>query len=150
MPYQDARFDRAVLLHVGMNIADKKALFTEIARVTKPGGLLGVYDVMRRGDQKLDYPVAWAREAATSFLGSPSDYRQALQAAGFEIVEEIDKRELALEFFANLRARQAAGGAPPLGLHIVMGKDAPQKMANMFAALQAGAIAPVQMLARRA
>lgn len=149
MPYEDAGFDRVAMLHVGMNIADKHALFAEIARVTRPGGLLAVYDVMRCGDWRLAYPVAWAREEATSFLASPGDYRQALKAGGFEVLEETDKRELALEFFTNLKERLAASGPPPLGLHIVMGKEAPQKVANMFAALQAGAIAPVQILARR-
>ncbi len=150
MPFDDASFDRVAMLHVGMNIEDKNALFAEIARVTRPGGFLVVYDVMRRGAQELAYPVAWAREAATSFLAAPEDYRQALRASRFEVLEETDKSELALEFFTNLKARLATSGPPPLGLHIVMGKEAPQKVANMFAALRAGAIAPVLVLARRA
>ena len=31
MPYEDASFDRVTMLHVGMNISDKSALFSEIA-----------------------------------------------------------------------------------------------------------------------
>jgi ubiquinone/menaquinone biosynthesis C-methylase UbiE len=148
-PFEDAGFDRATLLHVGMNIADKTSLFAEIARVTKPGGYLVVYDVMRGNDRPVAFPVAWAKDEATSFVGSPGDYRNALEASGFAVVEEIDKRDVALDFFAKLKARLAAGGPPPLGLHIVMGKDAPQKVANMFSALETGAVTPVQMLARR-
>ena len=149
MPYEDSSFDRCTMLHVGMNISDKNALFSEIARVMKPGGYLVVYDVMRSDDQPLAYPVAWAQDEATSFVGSIEDYRNAMEANGFEILEEINKRDLALEFFKNIKARLAEGGAPPLGLHIVMGKEAPQKVANMSANIQKGAIAPVQVLARR-
>ncbi len=148
-PYEDSSFDRAVMLHVGMNIEDKTALFSEIARVTKPGGYLVVYDVMLSNDQPLAYPVAWARDEATSFVGSPQHYRKALEAGGFAVLEETSKRDFALEFFKKLKARLAAGEPPPLGLHIVMGKDAPQKVANMYAGLDSGAIAPVQMLTRR-
>jgi SAM-dependent methyltransferase len=78
-------FDAATLLHVGMNIPDKTLLFAEAARVLKPGGVLGVYDVMRTGEEEPDYPVAWAASAATSFLATPADYRHALEAAGFAI-----------------------------------------------------------------
>jgi ubiquinone/menaquinone biosynthesis C-methylase UbiE len=148
-PYAESSFDRATMLHVGMNIADKAALFSEIARVVKPGGYLVVYDVMRSGGGPLAYPVAWASDETTSFVGSPTDYREALDASGFDVLEETGKRDFALEFFRVLKARLAAGGPPPLGLHIVMGKDAPQKVANMHAGLETGAITPVQLLAQR-
>ena len=55
-PFADASFDAAFMLHVGMNIADKAALFAEIWRVLKPGGVLGIYDVMRIGDGDLTFP----------------------------------------------------------------------------------------------
>jgi hypothetical protein len=47
-----------------------------------------------------------------------------------------------------MQARQAAGPSP-LGLQIIMGPEAPQKMANMIAAIRAGAIAPVEIIAQR-
>ena len=49
MPFGDAEFDRASMLHVGMNITDKSALMSEICRVMKPGGTFAIYDVMRVG-----------------------------------------------------------------------------------------------------
>lgn len=149
MPFEASSFDRATMLHVGMNIADKNALFREIGRVTKPGGYLVVYDIMRTDDQPLSYPVAWAASEATSFLATAEAYRSALEESGFAVLEEINKRDVALEFFGKMKARLAEGGPPPLGLHIVMGKDAPQKVANMFANIEKGSIAPVQMLAQR-
>ena len=149
MPYDTASFDRATMLHVGMNIVDKDALFSEISRVTKPGGYIGIYDVMRTGDAPIAYPVAWAQDETTSFVGSVDDYRDGLEANGFEIVELIDKSDVALTFFKNMKAKLAESGPPPIGLHIVMGPSAPQKVGNMFANIDNGTIAPVQILARR-
>lgn len=148
-PYDDGRFDHATMLHVGMNIDDKAALMAEIARVTKPGAMFGVYDVMAHNDEPIAYPVAWASDAETSFLATPDQYCAALEDAGFEIVETEDKREVALKFFETIKARLAAGGPPPLGLHIVMGADAKTKVGNMHANIECGAISPVQILARR-
>jgi len=148
-PYGDGRFDRATMLHVGMNIADKAALMAETARVTKPGAMFGVYDVMRQNARPIAYPVAWAADDATSFLASPDEYCSAMQDAGFEILETEDKREVALKFFETIKARLAKGAPPPLGLHIVMGEDAKTKVGNMHANIESGAISPVQILARR-
>ncbi|MBV9444696.1 MAG: methyltransferase domain-containing protein [Streptosporangiaceae bacterium] len=47
LPLPDDAVDRACMLHVGMNIADKATLFAEVRRVLVDGGLFGVYDVMR-------------------------------------------------------------------------------------------------------
>ncbi|HUT49429.1 MAG TPA: methyltransferase domain-containing protein [Alphaproteobacteria bacterium] len=57
LPFDAGTFDGAAMLHVGMNIADKARLFTEAARTLKPGGRMGVYDVMRIGEGALAYPV---------------------------------------------------------------------------------------------
>lgn len=150
LPFENDVFDRASMLHVGMNIADKKTLTSEAGRVLKSGGLFGVFDVMRLGDEPIEYPVAWAADESTSFVGSIDDYRAALVEAGFEIVEVVEKREFALKFFEAIKARLANGGPPPLGLHIVMGSDAKVKVGNMHANLEKGTISPVQILARRA
>jgi MPBQ/MSBQ methyltransferase len=148
-PFPSNQFDRCMMLHVGMNISDKAALFAELARVLKPDGYLVVYDVMRTGSGPIEYPVAWANDETTSFLASPAEYAQALRGGGFEILEQADKRDFALEVFMKMKARLAESGPPPLGLHILMGQDAPRKVGNMIANLRSRAIAPVQILARR-
>lgn len=151
MPFADGSFAAAYMLHVGMNIADKAALARAVARVLAPGGTFGIYDVMLTGDPNLVFPVPWAAGPETSAVATPEDYRAALTTAGFEIVSERNRRDFALDFFHKMRARaQAAGGPPALGLHIVMGPDAPAKIANMIANIDAGRIAPVEIVARRA
>lgn len=149
LPFDAAEFSAATLLHVGMNLPDKTRLFAEVARVLEPGGVFVVYDVMRLREAEPAFPTAWAASPATSFLATPATYRDALTSAGFTILDECDRTELALSMFARLRARMAAAGPPPVGLHILMGADAATKIANMVRALDEGVIAPIEMLCEK-
>ncbi len=147
MPFEDSSFDKAVQLHVGMNIADKVALFREVHRVVRPGGRFGVYDIMRVTDGTIEFPVPWATDASMSFVEDLSTYGNALELAGFETAEIRNRRQFAVEFFGAMRANAlAAGGPPPLGLHLILGKDASTKLANVIDAIDAGVIAPVEII----
>ena len=149
LPFGDAAFDGATLLHVGMNIADKRGLCAGVHRVLRPGGFFAIYDVMRTGPGALDFPVPWSGSAETSHVEPPETYRAALTEAGFTILAERNRAAFARDFFAALRARQATSGPSPLGIQIIMGPTAPQKLANVTALLERGVIAPVEMIARR-
>ena len=151
MPFEADTFDRAYMLHVGMNIDDKRQLCAEIHRVLRPGAYFGIYDVMRTGEGELAYPVPWAETPATSAVHSVDDYRVALRAADFVTMTERNRRDFALEFFAKLKARTTgASGPAPLGLHILMGHTSSQKIANMVANIASGTLAPVEIVARKA
>jgi len=149
-PFQDETFDGSYMMHVGMNIEDKAQLFTEIYRVLRPGSFFGVYDVMRLKDGELIYPVPWATDRSTSKLATPDEYRQALADAGFEITKENNRRDFALDFFKQLRAKtEASGGPPPLGLHTLMQESTTEKIKNMINNISEGYIAPVEVIARK-
>jgi ubiquinone/menaquinone biosynthesis C-methylase UbiE len=150
LPFTSGSFDGACMLHVGMNIADKAKLFAEVRRVLKPGAVFGIYDIMRQDEGEIAYPVPWAETPETSFVAAPATYRHLLREAGFEIAGERERRQFAIEFFSKIRARIAESGMPPLGLHIVIAEDFPRKMANMVANIEAGRIAPVEIIARAA
>lgn len=149
MPFEDASFDAAMMLHVGMNIPDKPGLCAEVARTLNPGGIFGIYDVMVTGAGELIFPVPWASAADQNAAATPDVYKAALEASGFEIVAERNRRDFAISFFQDMRARAAqADGPPPLGLHIAMGAAAPIKIANMIANIEAGRVAPVELIAK--
>jgi ubiquinone/menaquinone biosynthesis C-methylase UbiE len=148
MPFEASSFDGAYTIHVGMNVEDKAALFAEVRRVLKPGAVFGIYDVMREGGGEIRFPVPWASKADTSFVEAASVYRQQLEAAGFEIRKERNRREFGIEFLRAVRARAAAGngGTPALGLNLLMGSTTPQKISNLIEGLERGILAPVEMV----
>ena len=148
LPLPDAGFDLALLLHVGMNVPDKEALFREARRVLRKSGTFAVYEVMRMSNGDLAFPVPWAETPNLSAVETPQTYRAAAQAAGFTLEVEENRREVALDFFSRLQAQAASGAPPTLGLHNLMGPTVKEKVANMIAAVRAGTIAPVQMIFR--
>ena len=87
------------MLHVGMNIADKAVLFAQVRQALKPGGVLGVYDVMRERDGALAYPLPWAAGPQTNHLDSRATYARRLAVAGFEVVKQRSRRDFAVTFF---------------------------------------------------
>lgn len=147
MPFENEMFDGALMLHVGMNIEDKDQLFSEVYRVLKPGALFGIYDIMQIGTGDIAFPVPWASDESISKLATPRQYRDGLDAVGFEVVKENNRRDFALEFFKQMRSRmEANGGPPPLGLHTLMRETTPVKIKNMVDNIAADLIAPVEMI----
>lgn len=148
MPLASHTFDAATTFHAAMNIFDRPALYEEIARVVKPGAALCIYDVMKMGKTPVVYPVPWAETPGTSHLVSPDEMHQLLSAAGFEIEQQEDRTASAVEFFQRVSSAQGDGPSP-LGIHLLMGPNAKEKIANTKANIEAGCIAPVLTIARR-
>ncbi|MBT7951061.1 MAG: methyltransferase domain-containing protein, partial [Gammaproteobacteria bacterium] len=120
--FDNDSFDGAYMMHVGMNIKDKPALFEEVFRCLRPGSLFAIFDVMQTGEGELDFPVPWATESTSSAVTTINNYKSALENVGFVIEAERNRRDFAIEFFEQLRAKTASSkGRPALGLHILMG-----------------------------
>lgn len=150
LPFADSSFDVATMLHAGMNIPDKPKLAAEVARVLKPGGKFGIYDVMRIGEGELVYPVPWAKTPETSALEKPEVYKAALQQAGLSVVHERNRREFAMAHFEGMIAKmKTAGGPPALGQHVLMGRMRPEMVKNMMANVHNGLIAPVEIIGQK-
>jgi ubiquinone/menaquinone biosynthesis C-methylase UbiE len=150
MPFTDESFDAAFMLHVGMNIANKAGLFSEVYRLIKPRAIFGIYDVMQTSGEALTYPVPWSSVPGTSALATQEQYIEDLEQAGFGVIKIRDRREFAAEFFAETRRRmEQAGGAPPLGVHIAMGESAPIKIRNMVDNIAAGRVSPVEIFVNK-
>lgn len=146
LPFAADTFDGAYEIHVGMNIADKAGVFREVARVLKPGARFSIYDLMRANDSTLAFPLPWAQTPETSFVASVDDYRRDLEAAGFRIDHLRDRRQFGIEFMQRTMSR-ASSGPPTLGIHVLMGEQAPRMLKNVQAAIASGAITPVELVA---
>jgi ubiquinone/menaquinone biosynthesis C-methylase UbiE len=117
MPFEKDQFNGAYMLHVGMNIEDKRKLFSEVGRTLKSGSFFGIYDIMKIQEGEMAYPVPWASESRICKLDSLQRYKELLEESGFEIVGKSVRREFALDFFKNMKAKMEANGGPaPLGL----------------------------------
>lgn len=151
MPFPDASFDGAYSMNVSMNIADKPALYAEVARVLKPGGWLALSEVAKGPGAPLEYPVPWATRADDSFLATPKETLRALEAAGFEVVHWRETAAEAIAFSARGLATSARGEKPPQrAVPLVHGEIAAQAVRNAARGVAEGRIVPVEILCRLA
>ena len=134
MPFDDSAFDRAMMLHVGMNIADKAALM-QTARVLEPGGLFCVYDMMRVRQGTLTFPLPWASDASVRSAAGPRgadlmswETRQYIDAAAQAglVLAPYDEFHV-----GGLAAMSAFHVDPALGRHVMKPLPRPV-LSNIF------------------
>ena len=130
LPFEDDRFDIAWTEHVQMNIADKKQFYSEIARVLKPGGRFVFHDVFRGSGDSPFYPLPWAEQESFSFLATEEEARTIFDQVGLTIDQWNVKIQESLEFFKMTIAKIEVDGPPPLGIHLLMGDNARDKLQN--------------------
>jgi len=115
-----------------MNIEDKRAFVSEAARVLKPEGKLAYFDILSKNGQGLYFPVPWAQDNSISFLCSSAEWNELLSAAGLKEETKKNITAKAIEWFKNFFKTVKTHGAPVVGLNLLMGKDAPIKLQNIF------------------
>jgi MPBQ/MSBQ methyltransferase len=138
LPFEDHSFDAAMMVHVGMNVPDKAALFAEVHRVLVPGGTFGLYEQVRGSEGALTYPLPWAEDERSSFVESAADYERHLTAAGFTVSEVEDRTA-------------ATSGPPPAGpvsIAVIFGPVFGQRIGNNISASKAGLLRAVVITAR--
>jgi MPBQ/MSBQ methyltransferase len=147
-PFATGKFDAAINIHVAMNIRNRSGLYKEIARVLRPGAMFGVYDVMMGPNEGLHFPLHWAETPGTSHVISMSQTGALLGAAGF-LIEHIEERKESALAFLHERLAALAKGTPLLGVHVLLGDNAREKIENMIRNLEEARATPVIMIVRR-
>lgn len=133
LPFPDDSFDAVWMQNVGMNIADKQALYAEIYRVLKPGGRYA-FQEMAAGEGATSYfPLPWATDPADSFLISGDELCSLLGEKGFiaELFEDTSDAHL------NMASATAAPSPLTLGVYV---DNLAQKAGNARRSLEEGQI----------
>ena len=146
LPFEASSFDIVWTQHVAMNIFDRAVLYSEAYRVLRPGGHLAIYDITAGDGRPVHFPVPWSRFPETSYLTTPDEMRNFLTQQGFQVKTWEDCTESGIKWFAELKKVQAE--IPPsskaLGLHVVMGPEFKDMVANLALNMEEGRIGIIQ------
>jgi ubiquinone/menaquinone biosynthesis C-methylase UbiE len=123
LPFEENQFDAAFMIHVNMNIADKKGLFKEAGRVLKSRGKLVLWEIFRTVASELTYPVPWAEDGSFSFLIPMPAMIALIETAGFRTLRVDDATAEAAEWVRARLApkRDCRPRAPRPNLDLVLG-----------------------------
>ncbi len=150
MPFADASFDGAYSMNVSMNIADKAGFYKEIHRVLRPGACLALSEIAQGPNSGLDFPTPWARTAESSFLATPSETREGLEASGFTVMKSRDTAKEVLAFGARSRAMVERGEKPPNRAVQLIHEDlAAEVMANASRGIAEARTIPIEVFCRK-
>lgn len=130
LPFDGGAFDHVWCHNVTMNIADKKALAAEVARVLKPGGRFSCAEIAQGPAGPPVYPLPWASDPTLSFLATPAEMRAHLEAGGFRVLEQIDLSETSRAAIRDNMKRAEGGELPRQRIDVVMGDDFPVRARN--------------------
>jgi len=140
LPFENNSFDAVFTQHVQMNIADKKTFYNEVHRVLLTGARFVYYDILSCDQLPIQFPVPWAPDASVNFLVTSQQLHELLAATGFQRIQVKDETARGIGFFNNLFTRIAQKGLPALGLHLLMGETAQEKLSNLRTNLIEGRI----------
>ncbi|MER8478692.1 methyltransferase domain-containing protein [Mesorhizobium sp. M1163] len=108
LPFADGAFDVVFSKDALLHVANKDALFAEIFRVLKPGGVFAASNWMisHDGEPSPEMKAYVAAEGLSFAMASPARYVQAMRQAGFADITVRDRKSLV--------SRDRGGGAEPL------------------------------------
>jgi ubiquinone/menaquinone biosynthesis C-methylase UbiE len=150
MPFGHASFDGAYSMNVSMNIADKAGFYAEIHRVLRPGGWLVLSEIAQGPGGSPAYPTPWARTAESSFLATPQQTREGLEAAGFAVSGLRETAEQSLAYGDRSRAMVERGEKPPhRAVMLIHGDVAAEAMANTARGLAQSSLVPIEVVCRK-
>jgi phosphoethanolamine N-methyltransferase len=121
LPFTDRSFDVVFSKDALLHVPDKDALFAEIFRVLKPGGVFAASNWMigHDGEPSPEMKAYVAAEGLSFAMASPARYAQAMRSAGFADITVRDRnpwyREVARGELARLKGPLYARAAAAVG-----------------------------------
>jgi hypothetical protein len=95
------------------------------------------------------HPVPWSEDGTGEWLGTPAQTAELLAAAGFVDIEVENTDTKYLEAYHHVIALTERGELPPLGVHLLMGETAPQKVRNAARNVEEARTQPLQVLCHK-
>jgi ubiquinone/menaquinone biosynthesis C-methylase UbiE len=150
IPAGDGSINLAWTQHAQMNIAAKRQLYREIARVVKRGGRFAFHDILAGPGGPAHFPVHWADTPELSSLIAPDAFRELLEQTGFHVRVWRDTTEVAYRWYRAAMERAAEQkGPPPPCVHLLLNGDVQAKVANVKRNLEEQRITVYQGLLER-
>jgi cyclopropane fatty-acyl-phospholipid synthase-like methyltransferase len=92
MPFHDGAFDKVVSIEAAFHFDSRREFFAEARRVLRPGGILSMADIVAAPPRNfLMSALLWYARRGLQMPASNIEgidaYRQALESAGFEVLE---------------------------------------------------------------
>ena len=138
LPFEDNKFDVIWTQHVQMNIPNKEKFYSEISRVLKSGGHFLYYEILKKGDGEVNYPMPWASTSEISFLFKEAEMDNFLTKFGLTKEQSNDQTQHGIDFLNALFAKLKEFGPPKIGLNALMGETTKQKLVNVLGHLKSG------------
>lgn len=146
LPYEDGVFDGGYSQHVTMNVADRAAFFGEAFRVLKPGAFFALTEHGLGVTGNPYHPVPWSKDGTGAYLIHPSETVAALEEAGFSDIQMRDTGDKYLEGYNRAIGLAEKGELPVFGVHILLGKQAPQIVRNAARNIEENRTHPIQII----
>jgi ubiquinone/menaquinone biosynthesis C-methylase UbiE len=138
LPFENNTFDVVWTQHVQMNIPDKKKFYSEINRVLKSGGNFLFYDILKKRNVEVNYPMPWASDSSFSFLFTAEEMDDLLKEFGLRKKQSTNQTQAGIDYFDLVIARLKELGPPKMGLDLLMGETTKLKLMNLLTHMKTG------------
>ena len=145
LPFSDSQFDRAISVHVAMNIPHKDRMYQEARRVLKPGGIFAVYDILQGEGGDMLYPAPWAGDPSISYLATPHEMETLLSDAGFKIVKATDSTAASLGWLEARTTGSVSANPLPVTTQLLFGDTFRAMVSNQLIGLRERPDADLQL-----